>query len=390
MTTEEVEERTCTCGAGHGSLEGHTAWCAWLEPKPKDFDTWWSCDGQYLDPDTADVPWFDKRRGLAEYAFKAGAASSTWPDFIAPPKHDNAAEGWTDPDLPNFRLVWQVAREMGYAVGLHGSMKRDCDMIAVPWVEACSTAEALIDALCVALNAREVGPREPKPNGRLAVNLQIDGWFRVIDLSIVTASRIRPAGEAVVKALEWKPNSNSDPESIWTGEIAFGVYYTIEPDGRIFRLQRGQFFSEDSDDNMGFWPSSQAARDAAQVDWNANLAPALHSPPDTGLREAAVTDVLAERERQKSEERFDAPHDDRHTHGELAYAAACYALAGTGLALKEWLRTIIFRLWPWDQERWKHTDKRRSLVKSGALILAEIERLDRAALTNVQQERGGR
>jgi hypothetical protein len=28
---EEVEERDCTCGAGHGSLEGHTKWCAWIE-----------------------------------------------------------------------------------------------------------------------------------------------------------------------------------------------------------------------------------------------------------------------------------------------------------------------------------------------------------------------
>ena len=36
------------------------------------FDDWWSADGQYLDPDTSDVPWFDKRRGLAEAAFAAG------------------------------------------------------------------------------------------------------------------------------------------------------------------------------------------------------------------------------------------------------------------------------------------------------------------------------
>lgn len=36
------------------------------------FDDWWLADGQYIDPDTSDVPWFDKRRGLAEAAFKAG------------------------------------------------------------------------------------------------------------------------------------------------------------------------------------------------------------------------------------------------------------------------------------------------------------------------------
>ncbi len=28
-TTAEAEERLCDCGAGHGSLEGHTDWCSW-------------------------------------------------------------------------------------------------------------------------------------------------------------------------------------------------------------------------------------------------------------------------------------------------------------------------------------------------------------------------
>jgi hypothetical protein len=41
------------------------------------FDDWWSSDGQYIDPDTSDVPWFDKRRGLAEYAYRAGGAATS-------------------------------------------------------------------------------------------------------------------------------------------------------------------------------------------------------------------------------------------------------------------------------------------------------------------------
>jgi hypothetical protein len=36
------------------------------------FDKWWQEEGRMLDPDTADVPWFDKRQGLAELAFEAG------------------------------------------------------------------------------------------------------------------------------------------------------------------------------------------------------------------------------------------------------------------------------------------------------------------------------
>ena len=44
------------------------------EAKPKwtNFDDWWNQDGKYFDPDTEDVPWFDKRKDLAEYAFRRG------------------------------------------------------------------------------------------------------------------------------------------------------------------------------------------------------------------------------------------------------------------------------------------------------------------------------
>lgn len=40
------------------------------------FDDWWHRDGQYLDPDTDDVPWFDKRKALAQMAFEAAMAAS--------------------------------------------------------------------------------------------------------------------------------------------------------------------------------------------------------------------------------------------------------------------------------------------------------------------------
>lgn len=116
-----------------------------------------------------------------------------WPDFIAPPKYPDAGPEWTDPDLPDFRLIWRVAREHGYSVGLHGSMMRDCDLIAVAWTVDAKPAEELIAALCKALNAREVGIREPKPRGRLALNLQIDGWFKLIDLSIIESATILSA-----------------------------------------------------------------------------------------------------------------------------------------------------------------------------------------------------
>ena len=40
------------------------------------FEDWWSRSGKFIDPDTSDVPWFDKRKGLAAAAFDAAMAMS--------------------------------------------------------------------------------------------------------------------------------------------------------------------------------------------------------------------------------------------------------------------------------------------------------------------------
>ncbi len=90
---------------------------------------------------------------------------------------------------------------------------------------------------------------------------------------------------------------------------------------------------------------------------------------------AAARDVLAERRRQ-IDEGWVPEHDDEHDAGELAAAAACYAGNAAGYVWNgEWLSEV----WPWEREWWKPTTPRRDLVKAAALILAEIERLDRAA-----------
>ena len=92
-------------------------------------------------------------------------------------------------------------------------------------------------------------------------------------------------------------------------------------------------------------------------------------------RTEAVRDVLAERERQTTEEGFTPDHDDKYTHDELPRAAACYAMP----IYVEWQQAPI--CWPWLRKWWKGGyagERRRDLVKAAALLLAEIERIDRA------------
>lgn len=111
--------------------------------------------------------------------------TKVWPDFDVGPMYETPAPGWHDPALPDFRKIWDIARQHGYAVGLHGSMKRDVDLIAVPWVDTASAPLDLINAICTGINARRLGILEGKPCGRIAVNLQVEGWYKLIDLSIV-------------------------------------------------------------------------------------------------------------------------------------------------------------------------------------------------------------
>ncbi|HGJ8134585.1 TPA: hypothetical protein ACUUB1_003188 [Pseudomonas aeruginosa] len=78
-------------------------------------------------------------------------------------------------------------------------------------------------------------------------------------------------------------------------------------------------------------------------------------------------------------------HDDEHDNGEMARAAACYALAGSSAPNDGTAALLVSLAWPWDQQWWKPTSARRDLVKACALALAEIERLDRACISQSPQ-----
>jgi hypothetical protein len=83
--------------------------------------------------------------------------------------------------------------------------------------------------------------------------------------------------------------------------------------------------------------------------------------------------IAAERERQQAYHEWTTEHDDRHDTSELARAAACYCLPPGYDDAGMW-RT---RLWPWEKGAFHSGDRVRELVKAGALIVAEIERLQR-------------
>lgn len=91
----------------------------------------------------------------------------------------------------------------------------------------------------------------------------------------------------------------------------------------------------------------------------------------------ALEDIAAERQRQMDVEGWTPEHDDTHTKGEMASAASAYAAASTLYHADPYAG--VLSIWPWSRDCLKPTTPRRDLVKAGALIVAEIERLDRVA-----------
>lgn len=143
----------------------------------------------------------------------------------------------------------------------------------------------------------------------------------------------------------------TDPDEI--ARIAVAVY-----EEKIIR-NTGRPFPMPKDQNT----PSEAADGQGKVRWK----PAQ-----------AVFDVLEERRRQVEGEGWTPEHDDGHADGQIAGAAACYVL-GSG-AVKHWgAMQAVGTFWPWSQHWFKPGSVRRMLVKAAALIIAEIERLDRKA-----------
>lgn len=92
-------------------------------------------------------------------------------------------------------IAREAARRYGYALGLHGSMRRDLDLIAAPWTEEAVPPEDLVKGIAVAVGGyvrketrgcqeRDETGATSKPHGRRAwvIHLGADAY---IDLSVM-------------------------------------------------------------------------------------------------------------------------------------------------------------------------------------------------------------
>lgn len=110
---------------------------------------------------------------------------------------------------------------------------------------------------------------------------------------------------------------------------------------------------------------------------------------------AFASAVLAECQRQRDVEGWDAAHDDAHARGELAQAGAAYLIGPEPLELVDhtttYHRVVVVTgrlLWPWGVDWYKPKDDyRRRIVQGCALGIAEGEKFDRARKSHRMDER---
>lgn len=92
--------------------------------------------------------------------------------------------------------IRKVARQLGYAIGVHGSLAKDIDLIAAPWTEEAVEAIVLIKAIQHIVKAFTAGAwgqfshdamPQAKPHGRLAWSINFWGGF--FDISVMPLGR---------------------------------------------------------------------------------------------------------------------------------------------------------------------------------------------------------
>lgn len=111
--------------------------------------------------------------------------------------------------------------------------------------------------------------------------------------------------------------------------------------------------------------------------------------PPKPIIETGVELIFAERKRQTEKEGWTTEHDDTHARGEMAIAAACYAVEGSEVEVHKTQEAVRGTDYCVDampfgscaDKRQKHSKLRR-LVIAGALIAAEIDRLIRIQTKN--------
>ena len=97
-----------------------------------------------------------------------------------------------------YPMLVAIAKRHGYALGIHGSMTRDFDLVAIPWIEEASEPVKLMRAIKRATRTvftheafdhiEKDGKPTQKPHGRIAYSLHLTNsgmYGGYLDISVM-------------------------------------------------------------------------------------------------------------------------------------------------------------------------------------------------------------
>lgn len=136
-------------------------------------------------------------------------------DLSLKPKANNA---------PTYMCLYpglaEIARANGYALAVHGSLARDMDLIAVPWIYSPTSPEMVIAAIESAYGIRRIGELTAAPHGRMVQTIGIQFGECFIDLSFMPASdrEFKAGAEAAAKLIELRMGEYINDHGIYDDE----------------------------------------------------------------------------------------------------------------------------------------------------------------------------
>ena len=213
----------------------------------------------------------------------------------------------------------------------------------------CDSTEALQRAVCDCADGKVYSDAEPEgsPCPECAVDTLEDWLQKEYGLPIKAAGKASFGLSTVRKAFE-------------LGQSASAT--STKPAPCAARKQGTAGGNDPADCD---WPGCGCDKAANKV---------IDSLAESGLlaMSKAQEDVLKERAEHYSREGFAPVHDDKYNGNELVSAAIAYAHAMND-------RAACGGAWPWNISWWKPKTRRRNLVKAASLLIAAIEKIDRAA-----------
>lgn len=139
-------------------------------------------------------------------------------DLSQKPKPNNA---------PTYMCLYpglaEIARANGYALAVHGSLARDMDLIAVPWVETPSEPEVVIATIESTYAIHRAGDLTAGPHGRMIQTIGIQFGECFIDLSFMPVSgpSFKEGTEAAAKLIDSRIGEYVKEHGIYDHDTGF-------------------------------------------------------------------------------------------------------------------------------------------------------------------------